>query len=70
MQSIKYINFVEIGAIVFKIQKAEIGEILVRVNNTLVYARIFLAARHTTCLDIDGAGATVSDGADKNLENF
>ena len=41
MQSIKY---VEIGCI-FKIWKAGIGEYLVCINNTLVYARIFLATR-------------------------
>ena len=52
MQGIKYINFVEIGAMVFKIREAEIGVVLVRVNNTLLFRASFLAARHTTvCLD-------------------
>ena len=35
MWSIKYVNFVAISSIVFEIQEAEIGVILVRVNNTL-----------------------------------
>ena len=44
---------VEIRSVVFKIQEVEIGEILVRVNNTRVLRATFLAARHTTvCLNI------------------
>ena len=36
MQSIKYVNLIEIRSVVFKIREVEIGEILVRVNNTRV----------------------------------
>ena len=48
MQSIKYVNLVEIRSVVFKIQEVEIGKILVHVNNTRVLRATFLAARHTT----------------------
>ena len=44
----KYVNLVEIHSVVFKIREVEIGEILVRVNNTRVLRTTFLAARHTT----------------------
>ena len=40
----KYIDFVEVSWIVSKIRKAGIGKFLVSINNTVVYAPIFLAA--------------------------
>ena len=47
-------NLVEIGSVVFKIRKVEIGKILVRINNTLVLHVTFLAARHmTVCLNME-----------------
>ena len=58
---IKYVNLVEIHSVVFKIREVEIGEILVRVNNTRLLHVTFLAARHTTvCLNVAGSLKTAA----------
>ena len=58
-QQMTYVNLVEIGSVVFKIREVEIGKILIRVNNTLVFCATFLAARHTTvCLNGCGLSNT------------
>jgi len=52
MEGIKYINFVEIGLVVFEQREVEFGDYSVRVNNTRVVRATFLTARHTTvCLN-------------------
>ena len=50
MVEIKY-NFIEISPIVFKLQEAEIGQMLVYINNTLVCrALVFLATGTQPCV--------------------
>ena len=44
MEGIKYVNLIEIGPVVIEIRGAEIGELAVPVNNTLVSHTAFLAA--------------------------
>ena len=49
----KYVNLVEIGAVVLEIQKAEFGNFMVPVNNTLVCLTssfVFLAADTLLCV--------------------
>ena len=44
MEGIKYVNLIEIGAVVIEIQGVENGELAVHVNNTLVRHTAFLGA--------------------------
>jgi len=44
MEGIKYINLVKIGSVVFELREVEIGDFLVRVNNTRVLRATFLVA--------------------------
>ena len=44
MESIKYVNLIEIGPVVIEIREVENGELAVPVNNTLVCHMAFLAA--------------------------
>ena len=42
MEGIKYVNLVQICLVVMKIREAEIGDLAVRVNNTLRVPGVFL----------------------------
>ena len=44
MESIKYVNLIEIGPVVIEIQGVENGDLAVPINNTLVCRTSFLAA--------------------------
>ena len=46
MESIKYVNLIEIGLVVIEIQGVENGQIVVSANNTLVCHTAFLGAHH------------------------
>ena len=50
MEGIKYVNLIEIGAVVIEIQGAENGELAVPVNNTLVSHTAFLATDTRPCV--------------------
>ena len=50
MEGIKYVNLIEIGAVVIEIRGAENGELVVLVNNTLVRHTAFLAADTRPCV--------------------
>ena len=50
MEGIKYINLIEIGAVVIEIQGVENGDLAVPVNNTLVCCTSFLAADTRPCV--------------------
>ena len=50
MESIKYVNLIEIGSVVIEIRGAENGELAVLVNNTLVHHTAFLAADTQPCV--------------------
>ena len=43
MESIKYVNLIEISPVVIEIRVVEYGELLIPVNNTLVLHMAFLA---------------------------
>ena len=44
MESIKFVNFIEIGQAVIEIQRIKVGNIMVPVNRTLMCFTPFLAA--------------------------
>ena len=50
MESIKYVNLIEINPVVIEIRGAENGELAVSVNNTLVRHTVFLAADTRPCV--------------------
>ena len=51
IESIKYVNVIEIGPVVIKVWGVENGDLMVPVNNTYVL-HVFLGHWHTTmCLD-------------------
>ena len=53
MESIKYVNLIEIGSVVIEIRGAENGELAVPVNNTLVSHTAFLATDTRPCVLIN-----------------
>ena len=50
MESIKYVNLIEIGSVVIEIRWAENSELAVPVNNTLLRHTAFLAADTRPCV--------------------
>ena len=52
MEGIKYLNLIEMGAVVIEIRGAENGELAVPVNNTLVHHTAFLATDTRACVFI------------------
>ena len=50
MESIKYVNLIEIGPVVIEIQGVENSELAVPVTNTLVCHTAFLAADTRLCV--------------------
>ena len=50
MEGIKYVNLIEISAVVIEIRGAENSELAVPVNNTLVCHTAFLAADTRPCV--------------------
>ena len=54
MEGIKYVNLIEIIPVVIEIRGAEISELAVPVNNTLVRHMAFLATDTRPCILITG----------------
>ena len=50
MECIKYVNLIEIGAVVIEIRGVENGDLAVPVNNTLVCHTSFLATDTRPCV--------------------
>ena len=50
VESIKYVNLIEIGPVVIEIRGVENGKLAVPVNNTLVRHTVFLAADTQPCV--------------------
>ena len=50
MEGIKYLNLIEMGAVVIEIRGAENVELAVPVNNTLVHHTAFLATDTRACV--------------------
>ena len=50
MESIKYMNLIEISPVVIEIRGVENGKLAIPVNNTLVYHTAFLAADTRPCV--------------------
>ena len=61
MEGIKYLNLIEIGLVVIKIQGAENGELAVSVNITLVSYTAFLATDTQPCVLIGEHGFNVAE---------
>ena len=53
MEGIKYVNLIEISPVVIEIRGVENSELVVPINNTLVYHTAFLATDTQSCALID-----------------